>query len=68
MYLSPPALTAVHRPSRHQFIQYSSICFASSMTATCANSNQASTSNSQLDKITFGTNWLTQAKYRGFYK
>ncbi|BAB74935.1 hypothetical protein ACN23B_16270 [Anabaena sp. FACHB-709] len=68
MYPSPPALTPVHRLSRHQFIQCSSICLASSMIAACANSNQASTSNGQLDKITFGTNWLAQAKHRGFYQ
>ena len=58
----------VHRPSRRRFIQYGAICIGSSMIAACANSNQASTSNSKLDKVTFGTNWLAQAEHGGFYQ
>jgi len=64
MYPSPP----IHRFSRRRFIQYGAICIGSSMIAACANSNQASTSNSKLDKITFGTNWLAQAEHGGFYQ
>lgn len=62
MYPSPP----VHRPSRRRFIHYGAICIGSSMIAACANSNQVSTSNSKLDKVTFGTNWLAQAEQGGF--
>ncbi|MBD2346809.1 ABC transporter substrate-binding protein [Anabaena subtropica] len=68
MYPSPPTLSSIRRFSRRRFIQYSSVCIGSSMIAACANSNQASTSNSQLDKITFGTNWLAQAEHGGFYQ
>lgn len=35
------------------------------MTA-CSNGNQALITSSRLDKVTFGTNWIVQAKYGGF--
>ncbi|MBC6434487.1 hypothetical protein FM036_29505 [Nostoc sp. HG1] len=57
---SPPSSTAIYRLSRRNFIQYGSICIGSSFIAGCTNSNQPSTSNSQLDKVTFGTNWIAQ--------
>lgn len=59
---SPP----VHHLSRRRFIQYGTICIGSSMMAACGDSQQASTSNSQLDKVTFGTNWLAQAEHGRF--
>ncbi|MCC5608562.1 hypothetical protein LC612_17655 [Nostoc sp. CHAB 5834] len=68
MNLSLPSSTEVHRLSRRNFIQYSSIWISSSFIAGCTNSNQPSISNSRLDKITFGTNWIAQAEHGGFYQ
>ncbi|MEH2022316.1 hypothetical protein [Nostoc sp.] len=51
-----PSSTAIHRLSGRSFIQYASIWIDSSVIAACTNSNQPSTSNSRLDKVTFGTN------------
>ncbi|WP_375505173.1 hypothetical protein [uncultured Nostoc sp.] len=65
---SSPLSTAVHRLSRRNFIQYASIWIDSSFIAGCSNSNQPSTSNSQFDKVTFGTNWIAQAEHGGFYQ
>ncbi|MEH2116456.1 hypothetical protein [Nostoc sp.] len=65
---SSPSSTAIHRLSRHNFIQYGSICIGSSVIAACTNSNQPSTSSSQLNKVTFGTNWIAQAEHGGFYQ
>jgi NitT/TauT family transport system substrate-binding protein len=64
----PSASTANPRLNRRRFIQYGAICISSSVVAACANSNQASTSNSGLDKITLGSNWLAQAEHGGFYQ
>ena len=63
-----PSSTAVHRLSCRNFIQYSSIWIGSSFIAGCTNSNQLQKSNSRLDKVTFGTNWIAQAEHRGFYQ
>jgi NitT/TauT family transport system substrate-binding protein len=68
MNQSPCSSTAIYRLSRRQFIQYSCIGISSSFLAACANSNQASTTSSGLDKVTFGTNWLAQAEHGGFYQ
>ncbi len=65
---SSSSSTAIHRLSRRNFIQYSSIWIGNSVIAACNNSNQPSTSNSQLDKVTFGTNWIAQAEHGGFYQ
>ncbi|MEH1965646.1 ABC transporter substrate-binding protein [Nostoc sp.] len=65
---SSPSSTAIHRLSRRNFIQYGSIWIGSSVIAACTNSNQASISNSGLDKVTFGTNWIAQAEHGGFYQ
>ncbi|MEH2234853.1 ABC transporter substrate-binding protein [Nostoc sp.] len=65
---SSPLSTAIHRLSRRNFIQYGSIWIGSSVIAACTNSNQPSTSNSRLDKVTFGTNWIAQAEHGGFYQ
>jgi NitT/TauT family transport system substrate-binding protein len=65
---SSPLSTAVHRLSRRNFIQYGSIWIGSSFIAGYSNSNQPSTSNSQLNKVTFGTNWIAQAEHGGFYQ
>ncbi|MEH2148471.1 hypothetical protein [Nostoc sp.] len=51
-----PSSTAIHRFSWRTFIQYGFIWIASSVIAACNNSNQPSTSNSQLAKVTFSTN------------
>ncbi|MBU7585587.1 MAG: ABC transporter substrate-binding protein [Nostoc sp. TH1S01] len=64
----PPATTVIHRFSRRQFIQYGSICMGSSLLAACTNSNQPANSSSQLDKVSFGTNWYAQAEHGGFYQ
>ncbi|MEH2438598.1 MAG: hypothetical protein V7K25_31115 [Nostoc sp.] len=68
MYPPSPLLTAVHRLSRRNFIQYGSIWIDSSFIAACSNTNQPSTSNSQVNKVTFGTNWIAQAEHGGFYQ
>ncbi|MBD2530747.1 ABC transporter substrate-binding protein [Nostoc flagelliforme FACHB-838] len=68
MNLSLPPSTAIHRFSRRNFIQYGSIWIGSSVIAACSNSKQLSTSNSQLDKVTFGTSWVAQAEHGGFYQ
>lgn len=65
---SPSPSTAIYRLSRRRFIQYSSISIGSSLIAACANSNQQLSTNSGLDKVTFGTNWLAQAEHGGFYQ
>ncbi|WP_084227380.1 ABC transporter substrate-binding protein [Nostoc sp. KVJ20] len=65
---SSPSSRAIHRLNRRNFIQYSSIWIDSRIPAACTNSNQPSTSNSQLDKVTFGTNWMAQAEHGGFYQ
>ncbi|MEH1830171.1 MAG: hypothetical protein V7L22_33340 [Nostoc sp.] len=65
---SSPSSTAIHRLSRRNFIQYGSICIGSSVIAACTNSNQPSTSSSQLNKVTFGTNWIAQVEHGGFYQ
>lgn len=65
---SSPSSTAVHRLSRRNFIQYGSIWICSSFIAGCTNSNQPSTSNSGLDKVIFGTNWIAQGEHGGFYQ
>jgi NitT/TauT family transport system substrate-binding protein len=56
----------IHRLSRRQLIQYASIWMSSSLLAACTNSNQPANSSSQLDKISFGTNWYAQAEHGGF--
>ncbi|WP_313934758.1 ABC transporter substrate-binding protein [Nostoc sp. FACHB-152] len=58
----------IHRFHRRQFIQYGSICMGSSLLAACTNSNQPANSSSQLDKVSFGTNWYAQAEHGGFYQ
>jgi ABC-type nitrate/sulfonate/bicarbonate transport system substrate-binding protein len=68
MNLSSPSSTAIHRLSRRNFIQYVSIWIGSSVIAACTNSNQLSTSNSPLDKVTFGKNWIAQAEHGEFYQ
>jgi NitT/TauT family transport system substrate-binding protein len=65
---SLPSSTAINRFNRRNFIQYCSIWIGSSFIAGCNNSNQPSTSNSRLDKVTFGTNWIAQAEHGGFYQ
>ncbi|MCC5647413.1 ABC transporter substrate-binding protein [Nostoc sp. CHAB 5824] len=65
---SSPSSTAVPRLSCRNFIQYCSIWIGSSFIAGCTNSNQPPTSNSRLDKVTFGTNWIAQAEHGGFYQ
>jgi NitT/TauT family transport system substrate-binding protein len=65
---SPSSSTAIHRLSRRQLFQYSSICIGSSIIGACANSNQKPTTSSGLDKVTFGTNWIAQAEHGGFYQ
>lgn len=64
----PSASTANPRLNRRRFIQYGAICISSSLVAACVNSNQASTSNFGLDKVTLGSNWLAQAEHGGFYQ
>ncbi|MCC5622902.1 hypothetical protein [Nostoc sp. CHAB 5715] len=68
MNLPSPSSTEIYRLSRRDFIQYGSIWIGSSFIADCTNSNQPSTSNSWLDKVTFGTNWIAQAEHGGFYQ
>ncbi|MEH1819750.1 MAG: hypothetical protein V7L31_11840 [Nostoc sp.] len=63
---SSSSSTAIHRLSRRNFIQYGSICVGNSIIAACTNSNQPSTSSSQLNKVTFGTNWIAQVEHGGF--
>ncbi|AFY44812.1 ABC transporter substrate-binding protein [Nostoc sp. PCC 7107] len=58
----------IHRFSRRQLIQYGSIWITSSLLAACTNSNQPANSSSQLDKVSFGTNWYAQAEHGGFYQ
>ncbi|MEH1944581.1 MAG: hypothetical protein V7L01_30810 [Nostoc sp.] len=65
---SSPSSTAIHRLSHRNFIQYGSIRIGSSLIAVYTNSNQPSNSNSGLDKVTFGTNWIAQAEHGGFYQ
>ncbi len=65
---SSPSSTATHRLNRRNFIQYGSIWIGSSILAACTNSNQPSTSNSRLNKVTFGTNWIAQAEHGRFYQ
>ncbi|MDF5710229.1 MAG: hypothetical protein PUP90_21820 [Nostoc sp. S4] len=67
MNLSSPSSITIHRQSSRNFIQYSYIYTGSSLITACTNSNQPSTSNSGLDKVTFGTNWIAQAERGGFY-
>ena len=50
------------------FNEYGSIWIGSSFIAGYTNSNQPSTSNYRLDKVTFGTNWIAQAEQGGFYQ
>ncbi|WP_189523360.1 hypothetical protein [Nostoc sp. PA-18-2419] len=64
---SSPSSITIHRQSSRNFLQYSFINIASSLITACTNSNQPSTSNSKLDKVTFGTNWIAQVKHPGFY-
>ena len=66
--------------SRRQFIQYGSIFLGTNLFASCANngnqprSQSSSTTGSNptaqgnLDKVTFGTNWLAEAEHGGFYQ
>lgn len=68
MNRSSPSSTAIHRLSRRNFIQYSSIWISSSVIAAYSNSNQPSTSNSRLDKVIFGTQWIVQSQHGGFYQ
>ncbi|MBW4641656.1 MAG: ABC transporter substrate-binding protein [Goleter apudmare HA4340-LM2] len=65
---SPTPTTAIHRLSRRQFIQYSSIWISSNFIGACNNENTRTTTNSRLDKVTFGTNWIAQAEHGGFYQ
>jgi len=67
MNLSSPSSKEIHRLSRRNFIQYGSVCISSIITA-CSNNNQPSTIGSQLDKVTFGTNWIAEAEHGGFYQ
>ncbi|MEH2324307.1 MAG: ABC transporter substrate-binding protein [Nostoc sp.] len=60
--------TAINRLSRRNFIQCGSIWIGSSFIAGCTNSNQPQKSNSRLDKVTFGTNWIAEAEHGGFYQ
>ncbi len=41
---------------------------SSSIIIACANSNQPQSKDSGLDKVTFGTNWVTPAEHGGFYQ
>ncbi|WP_414571969.1 ABC transporter substrate-binding protein [Nostoc sp. CCY 9925] len=65
---SSPSSATIHRLTRRDFIQYSSICIASSLITACTNNNQPSTNSSGLEKVTFGTNWIAQAEHGGFYQ
>ncbi|WP_445632379.1 ABC transporter substrate-binding protein [Nostoc sp. DSM 114161] len=65
---SSPSSATNHRLTRRDFIQYGSICIASSLIAACTNNNQLPTKSSGLDKVTFGTNWIAQAEHGGFYQ
>ncbi|GAB1542435.1 ABC transporter substrate-binding protein [Scytonema sp. NUACC21] len=64
----PNLSITTHRLSRRQFIQYSSIAIGSSIIAACGNNTTAPSTNSGLNKVTFGTNWLAQAEHGGFYQ
>ncbi|BDI15998.1 hypothetical protein ANSO36C_18000 [Nostoc cf. commune SO-36] len=68
MNLSSLPSTGIHRFSRRNFIQYGSIWIGRSVIAACSNSNQLSTSNCRLDKVTFARNWVAQAEHGGFYQ
>ncbi len=65
---SSPSSATIHRLTRRDFIQYGSICIASSLITACANNNQPSTNSFGLEKVTFGTNWIAQAEHGGFYQ
>jgi NitT/TauT family transport system substrate-binding protein len=65
---SSPSSTTIHRLTRRNFIEYGSICIASSLIAACTNNNQPSINSSRLDKVTFGTNWIAEAEHGGFYQ
>lgn len=67
MNSSPSSSIAIHNLSRRYFIQSGSVLISSSMMSTCANRNQAQSLDSDLDKVTFGTNWVTQAEHGRFY-
>ncbi|MBR8836188.1 MAG: ABC transporter substrate-binding protein [Stigonema ocellatum SAG 48.90 = DSM 106950] len=57
----------IHSLNRRKFIQYSSL-FGTSLIAACAKDNQQQKKTGNLDKVTFGTNWLAQAEHGGFYQ
>ncbi|AUT03928.1 nitrate ABC transporter substrate-binding protein [Nostoc sp. CENA543] len=63
-----PASAAIPYLSRRRFLQYGAIFVGSSVISACTKQNQATTSSSGLDKVTFGTNWLAQAEHGGFYQ
>lgn len=60
-----------HGVNRRKFLQYGSLFISSSVVAACTNNQQqANTSQStgDLDRVTFGTNWVAQAEHGGFYQ
>ncbi|QSJ16424.1 ABC transporter substrate-binding protein [Nostoc sp. UHCC 0702] len=68
MNLLLPSSTAIHSFSRRQFIQYGALCLGSSIVTACSKSNKSPTASSQLDQVTFGTNWFAEAEHGGFYQ
>jgi NitT/TauT family transport system substrate-binding protein len=65
---SPSSSIAIHTLSRCHFIQSGSVLISNSMITACANSNQPQFLDSDLDKVTVSTNWVTQAEHGGFYQ
>lgn len=63
-----PSSTAIHRLSRRRFIQYGSIWIGSSVMTACGNNKQPSTSSSQMNKVTLGTDWIAEPSQGGFYQ
>ncbi|OKH25868.1 ABC transporter substrate-binding protein [Chroogloeocystis siderophila] len=56
--------------NRRKFLQYGLLFIGSSVVAACTNNqSQVDTSQSNdLDRVTFGTNWVAQAEHGGFYQ
>ena len=69
-------MSGIVRLNRCRFIRYSSLALGTSIVTACSNqSPQASSENasspsgsSELDKVTYGTNWYAQAEHGGFYQ
>jgi len=63
----------MNRINRRQFIEYSSISFATTLLTGCNNSRDRidspiSDADEKIDRIVFGTNWYAQAEHGGFYQ